>query len=87
MLARRGLQKDEFRLQSKKGSLLFSAGELESEKLYVPVPSVVNRYALTQPQRHRGTENKKRSGNVLPERGKKLCVSVPLWFRPSVGNR
>jgi hypothetical protein len=56
MLARRGLQKDEFRLQSKKGSLLFSAGELESEKLYVPVPSVVNRYDLTQPQRRRGTK-------------------------------
>ncbi|UEC40533.1 MAG: hypothetical protein METHSR3v1_1270019 [Methanothrix sp.] len=31
-------------------------GEHKSEKLYVSVPSVVNRYALTQPQRRRGTE-------------------------------
>ncbi|KUG17836.1 hypothetical protein ASZ90_012479 [hydrocarbon metagenome] len=31
-------------------------GERKSEKLYVSVPSVVNRDALTQPQRHRGTE-------------------------------
>jgi hypothetical protein len=31
-------------------------GELESQKLYGIVPSVVDRDALTQPQRHRGTE-------------------------------
>ncbi len=35
-------------------SSLFGMGELESEKLYVSVPSVVNRDALTQPQRNRG---------------------------------
>ena len=44
------------------GSSLFCMGELESEQLYVSVPSVVNRYALTQPQGHRGTE-----GPYLPE--------------------
>ena len=36
------------------GSSLFCMGELESEKLYVSVPSVVNRYALTQSQGNRG---------------------------------
>ncbi|KUG16865.1 hypothetical protein ASZ90_013443 [hydrocarbon metagenome] len=29
-------------------------GELESEQLYVSVPSVVNRYSLTQSQGNRG---------------------------------
>jgi len=38
------------------GSSLFGMGELESEKIYIFCASVVNRYALTQPQRHRGTE-------------------------------
>jgi len=32
-------------------------GELESEILCAFFASVVNRYALTQPQRHRGTED------------------------------
>ena len=41
--------------------------------------------AATKPQRRRGTENKKRKGDHVPwKKVKKLCVSVPLWFRPSV---
>ena len=43
-------------------------------------------YETTETQRHR--EQKKERGIVLPEKKvKKLCVSVPLWFRPLVGHR
>jgi len=52
----------------KLGSLLFGMGGLESEKLYVSVPSVVNRYALNQPQRRRGTK-----GHIL-------CLNSPTLF-------
>jgi len=39
----------------KRGSSLFGMGELESETLYL-FATVVNRYALTQTQRRRGTK-------------------------------
>ena len=59
-------------------------GEHKSEKLYVSVPSVVNRYALTQPQRRRGTETKTTAVPDPHNSAKSLSFLLPLILEKKV---